>query len=394
MHFSSRIPANLSPNRLSTALAARRQAQLPLIDLTSSNPTQSEIVYPETEILRALPAPATIRYVPEPRGLESARQAVADYYRRRGFTVSAADLLLAGSTSELYGWLFKLLCDPGDQVLVPTPSYPLFECLASLEGVSLVPYELPEDFGWPLDLHSAETQRTPRTRAIVIVNPNNPTGVFLKREEWQNLLAWAARHDLAIISDEVFFDYAWRPLPEAVSTLLPQDEALVFTLSGLSKAAGLPQMKLGWAHVSGPGAVVRETWDRLEWIADSYLPVSAPVQYAAPEWLRLADGVQKQILLRCRSSVDTITDTLDPAAGCRPIPAEGGWCCILEMPKLLTEEEWVLGLLDCGVLVQPGFFYDFSREAKLVISLLTPPRELRQGMNILQGYISRVLRGG
>jgi aspartate/methionine/tyrosine aminotransferase len=384
--FSKRVPGDFQPNRLNAALAARRAAGQPLLDLTLSNPTRAGVAYPGDEILAALSDPRSLTYEPTPRGLDEALEAVAAHHARHGVTADPARILLAGSTSEAYGWLFKLLCEPGDEILVPRPSYPLFECLATLDAVRVAQYSLPEDLRWGLDFDALERRLTPRTRAVVLVNPNNPTGAYLKRAEWHQLQSWAARRGLAIIADEVFFDYALDAAsPERVSTLDATGEALVFTLSGLSKVAGLPQMKLGWVHVAGPDALLRETLDRLEWIADAYLPVSAPVQHAAPRWLRAAPGIQAAVLERCRENLSLARSAFSAAGGARLREPEGGWCVLIDLPRYHSEEEWTLRLLErAGVLLQPGFFYDFEREAFVVASLLPRPAAFGEGLARLE----------
>jgi aspartate/methionine/tyrosine aminotransferase len=356
------------------------------LDLTLSNPTRAGIVYPGDEILAALADARSLTYEPTPRGLLEAREAIAAHHALHGQAASPDQMLLAGSTSEAYGWLFKLLCEPGDEILVPRPSYPLFECLATLDAVRVVEYSLPEDLRWGFDFDALERCRTERTRAVVLVNPNNPAGVFLKRAEWQRLQSWAASKGLAIIADEVFSDYAWADgAAERVSTFEATGEALVFTLSGLSKVAGLPQMKLGWIHASGPRPLLTAALERLEWIADAYLPVSAPIQHAAVRWMQLAPAIQTAIRARCLENLAIARRTFSARGGARILAPEGGWCVVLDVPRFYSEEEWTLRLLEReGVLLQPGFFYDFEREALLVASLLPEPKVFREGLERLE----------
>lgn len=369
--FSGRTPADLAPNRLAKALAARRAAGLPVADLTVSNPTAAGIAYPEDEILAALSDPRSLRYAPDPRGLAEARQAVAAWHARQGYAADPERLLLAGSTSEAYGWLFKLLCEPGAEVLVPRPSYPLFECLATLEAVRTVQYPLDEHREWAPDRDALAALAGEATRALVLVNPNNPTGSYLKKADWEWLQEFAARRGLAVLSDEVFFDYPFADDARRVSSLAAPHEALTFTLSGLSKIAGLPQMKLGWIHVSGPSGLAAEALARLEWIADAYLPVSAPVQHAAGRWLALAPGIQQAILDRTSAGLAGLRAAIPAESGWRVLPLEGGWSATVEVPRVRSEEDWVLHLLETqGLLLQPGFFYDFERDGLLVASLL------------------------
>ena len=379
--FSSRTPASLAPNRLSVAVEKLRAGGAPLIDLTLSNPTRAGLEYPVEEILAALADPRAVRYEPSPRGLPAAREAVAAWHARHGGEASADRLILTGSTSEAYGWLFKLLCEPGDAVMTPRPSYPLFECLAVLEGVRAVQYPLLEELRWGTEVAEVERWLDPRARALILVNPNNPTGTYLKRGEWQRLQAWAARKGLVLIVDEVFFDYAWDEDAARVSSLEGPHEALTFTLSGLSKVAALPQMKLGWIHVAGPREARNEALERLEWIADSYLPVSAPVQYAAGRWLELTPGIQSGILRRLTENRAALGELLGRDSAWRTLPAEGGWTVLLDAPRICPEEEWALRFMDPHhVLAQPGYFYDFEREALLAISLLAEPGEFREAL--------------
>lgn len=386
--FSSRTPSNLVPNRVSVALAARGRRALPILDLTASNPTTVALSYPEAEILDALRDPRALTYAPAPRGLAEAREAIAAHHATQGYAIDPEHLALAASTSEAYGWLFKLLCEPGDEVLVPRPSYPLFECLASLESVKAVQFPLDAAASWRIDLDTLETLVTPRTRVVLLVNPNNPTGSFLKPRDHAAILDIAARRGLAVVSDEVFFDYCRDGAAPRVSALSVQADVLVFTLSGLSKVAGLPQMKLGWIHVGGPPALRGEALSRLDWIADAYLPVSAPVQHAARRWLSLAPRIRHVIQQRCEAGREVLLQSFPAESGCRLLPAEGGWAAIIEVPRIRSEEEWVLYLLEGpGVLVQPGYFYDFEREAYLVCSLLVQPPDLVQGARAIRNAL-------
>ncbi len=311
--------------------------------------------------------------------MPSARAAVSeDYYSGR---VDPGRILLTASTSEAYAFVFKLLADPGDEVLVPRPSYPLFDFLAALDAVRVVQYSLVYENSWAIDFDALARSITPRSRAIVLVNPNNPTGSFLKQSEIGPLIALAREHNLALISDEVFSDYALRADPRLVRSLTEVTEVPTFCLSGLSKVAGLPQMKLGWIVTSGPAHEREQAFERLELIADTYLSVGAPVQLAAPVLLGVRTQLQNQILARVRANRAFVASQIGPASPWRLLETEGGWYAILEAPRIQSEEEWVLSLLaDDGVLVQPGFFFDFEREAFLVLSLLTPEQVFDEGV--------------
>lgn len=369
---SSRLRWDLAPNRLTRLLDERRSAGAAILDLTESNPTAAGFAYPSDQILAALADPRALLYQPAAAGLPSARAAVSEYYSGR---VSPDRILLTASTSEAYAFVFKLLADPGDEVLVPRPSYPLFDFLAALDSVRVVQYPLVYHNSWTVDFEALAQSITSRTRAIVLVNPNNPTGSFLKQAELAELIALCRDRSLAIISDEVFSDYALEPGPQLVRSLRGVDEVLTFCLSGLSKVAALPQLKLGWIVTSGLA------FERLELIADTYLSVSAPVQWAAPTLLALRAQLQNQILARVRANRTFLANQIGPTSPWRLLATEGGWYAILEAPRIQTEEEWVLSLLaNDGVLVQPGFFFDFEREAFLVLSLLTPEDVFRDGV--------------
>jgi len=377
--FSSRFHWDPSPNRLTRLLADKHRAGIagidPILDLTESNPTHAGFAYPE-EIVQALADPRALRYDPQPAGSLAAREAVCRYYAEAGHTVDPDRVLLTASTSEAYAYLFKLLTDPGDEVLVPRPSYPLFEFLATMESLRVVSYPLVYHGGWSIDCHALKAAITPRTRAIVLVNPNNPTGSFLKRDELRFLQSLG----LPLISDEVFADYAFAEDAQRVCTLAATTETLAFSMSGLSKIAGLPQMKLGWIVISGPPTARAEARDKLEWIADTYLSVSAPVQQAAPRLLELGKGIQQQIAARVRANLTWLASAIAADSPCRTLALEGGWYATLQVPRLRREEEWALELLEKDdVLVQPGFFYDFESEAFLVLSLLTAPETFREG---------------
>jgi aspartate/methionine/tyrosine aminotransferase len=377
--FSSRFHWDTRPNRLTRLLEAKRAAGCAIFDLTQSNPTRAALDYP-AEIPAALASPAALDYDPAPAGAPAARAAVSGYYVARGLSVSPDRILLTASTSEGYAYLFKLLADPGDEVLAPRPSYPLFEFLAAMESVVVRQYPLLYEHGWGIDLEALAAEMNERTRAVIVVNPNNPTGSYLKRAEAEALARLCAARGVALISDEVFADYAFAPDARRVSSACQIEGCLSFAMSGLSKVAGLPQMKLGWIVASGPEALRRTALEKLEWIADTYLSVSTPVQCGAQELLRQGQEVQRRIRARTQSNLSwlrahvagSVFDVLD---------VEGGWYAVLRAPRIRSEEEWTLELLDRqGVLVQPGFFYDFASEAFLVASLLTEEAVFREGI--------------
>jgi len=379
--FSSRFHWDLRPNRLAQAVEKKRRTGAQILDLTESNPTRAGFDYPAGEILAAFADPRALVYEPAPAGLREGREAVAAYYAARGCRVEPERILLTASTSESYAWLFKLVAYAGDEVLVPRPSYPLFEFLAQMESVRVAQYPLVYHDGWSIDLDAVARAITARTRAIVLVNPNNPTGSFVKRHELEKLAALGAERSLALISDEVFADYAFGEVATRVPSLAGVDAALTFSLSGLSKVAGLPQMKLGWMVVSGPPAVRAQAIERLELIADTYLSVGTPVQHALPKLLAAGVKVQREIATRLRGNLEWLRTALGRDSPGQLLNVEGGWYATLRVPRTMSEEEWCLTLLEQdSVLVQPGFFYDFESEAFLVLSLLTPPETFRHGV--------------
>ncbi len=377
--FSSRLHWDLRPNRLTRALQERRRANAPILDLTESNPTRAGIQYP-AEIQRAFDDPRVLVYDPAPAGALPVREAVSRYYGSRGQTVAPDRILLTASTSEAYAYLFKLLADPGDNVLVPRPSYPLFDFLANLESVEVRQYPLAYHGRWSVDLDALAAAITPRTRALIVVNPNNPTGSFLKQAELAALTEICAARRIALISDEVFADYAFEPDPERAESSAGVDRCLAFSMSGLSKAAGLPQMKLGWIVAAGPRDARAQAMERLEWIADTYLSVGTPVQCAAERLFSAGGEVRRRIRERTIANLAHARAAL-AGSPLSVLEVEGGWYIVAQAPRVRSEEEWALELLSQeGVLVQPGFFYDFDSEAFLVLSLLTQPVAFREGL--------------
>jgi alanine-synthesizing transaminase len=373
--FSRRLADELVPNRLARALERLRRQGAPVLDLTASNPTRAGFHYPE-DLLQPLATPAGLLYEPEPFGLAPARAAIAQDFVRRGCPVSPDRVVLTASTSEAYSLLFKLLCNPGDQVLVPQPSYPLFDHLTRLEGVEARPYALEYHGRWILDPDVVSAALTPAARAVVIVNPNNPTGSFLTRSELARLGVLAAARGIALIGDEVFFDYAFAGRPAEAISVLAQEQALAFSLGGLSKSGGLPQVKLGWMATAGPPEAVEAALARLEFIADAYLSVGTPVQHAAAALLDAGSRVREQIAARAVRNRQRLERIARRSPAIDVLEADGGWYAVLQVPALASEEELVLELLERdAVLVHPGYFFDFPREAFLVASLL-PPEEV------------------
>jgi aspartate/methionine/tyrosine aminotransferase len=393
--FARRTSWNLATNRYSEALEAHRRAGNELLDLTASNPTNIGLQYGEEELLHALTNREALRYEPQSKGLLSAREAIADYYAEHDLRISPDDLILTTSTSEAYSFVFRLLCDPGDAVLVPTPSYPLFDFLADIQDVKLFPYELVYDHGWQIEAISLfgavdrALASCARCAAVLAVHPNNPTGSFYTPPELELLNNVCAENDGAIVADEVFLDYALginSPLSCAAN-----EDALTFTLSGLSKIAGLPQMKVAWIAVSGPPALKREALARLEVIADTYLSMNAPVQLALPAMLKERRNIQPQLLQRIRTNLRELDRQLARQKLCSRLEIAAGWYAILRVPARGSDEELAIALLNQkNVLVQPGHFYDFAAEGYLVVSLITPNEEFAAGIQRLLEFVEAV----
>jgi alanine-synthesizing transaminase len=377
--FADRTRWNLAPNRLSEALAQHRAAGKPLFDLTASNPTECGFEYDSEAILKALCNPAALVYEPNPKGLAVARRAVASYYSEHGARADAEDMLLTTSTSEAYSFVFRTLCNPGDEILVPAPSYPLFSFLAEIQDVKLVSYPLIYDHGWQIDFHSLEQAITPRTRGVIVVHLNNPTGHFCKPKEMARLTEICATREMAVIADEVFLDFSLTG--EQQRSFAANAEALTFTMSGLSKICGLPQMKAAWLVVSGPEALKTEALARLEVIADTYLSMNAPVQLAIPAFLEMRHWFQKQSMERVRGNLEELDRQLARQQSCTRVELEGGWYAVLRVPAVKSDEELAMDLLAArNVYVHPGHFYDFPSNGCLVVSLITGESEFKEGI--------------
>jgi alanine-synthesizing transaminase len=385
--FSSRVAADLAANRLARAVEKLRASGGAFIDLTGSNPTQARFDYP-ADLLEPLADARGLTYSPEPFGEREAREAVASDYARRGLVVDADRIVLTASTSEAYSLLFRVLCDPGVEVLVPRPSYPLFEHLSRLDAVATRSYDLEYHGGWSIDLDSVERALSTRTRALLVVTPNNPTGSFLKSHELDRLARICAGSDIALIADEVFADYEL--VAEARASrgqVLTVRDALVFSLGGLSKSIGLPQVKLGWIAVGGEHTLVAAALSRLELACDTYLSVSTPVQLAARTLLERGATIRQQIQTRVSANYRCLAARAASAPACEVLSAEGGWYAILRVPSFCSEEELVMQLLsEVHVLAHPGYFFDFSRESYLVVSLLTPADDFGEGVSRILEY--------
>jgi alanine-synthesizing transaminase len=411
--FSSRTNWKLTQNRFTQTLAEVRASGAKILDLTHSNPTRVGLRYDEAAILGALASPRALDYDPASKGLLAAREAVVGYYNEQHGVraINPEQVILTTSTSEGYSFVFRLLCNAGDELLVPKPSYPLFEFLADLQDVKLVPYPLIYDHGWQMDFHSLETAVTARTRGVVVVHPNNPTGSYVQAHEVKLLNAFCREHGLAVIADEVFLDYGLdrnvdtknghgrtdapstssgqapvRPVERSstassATSFMANQDVLTFTLSGLSKISALPQMKVAWVVTNGPEAQAAEATARLEVIADTYLSMNAPIQWALPVLLDQRKNIQGQLLARVKKNLAELDRQLVAQKSCVRLIVDGGWYAVLRVPITRSDEELAIELLrEKSVLVHPGHFYDFPSDGYLVLSLITPEAEFEDGM--------------
>ena len=386
--FSRRTNWPLAPNRFTEALDETRRSGAQLVDLTLSNPTRAGLTYDEAALLNALRNPHALDYDPHPQGLLAARQAVAGYYVERGERIGPESLVLTTGTSEGYSFVFRLLANPGDEILVAKPSYPLFDFLADLQDVKLVPYSLLYDHGWQIDFHALERAITKQTRAIVLVHPNNPTGSYVSDQDRERLNALCAQQELALIVDEVFLDYAHDGVRR--HSFAGNQQALAFTLSGVSKISALPQMKLSWIAVSGPPKLASAALERLEVIADTYLSVSTPVQWAAPVLLAQSTKIQPQIAERVRSNLAELDRQLAQQKVCARLNLEGGWYAVLRVPATQPDEDLAIELLrERHVVAHPGHFYDFPQDGFLVLSLIGPSDDFEKGTEAILAHFAR-----
>jgi aspartate/methionine/tyrosine aminotransferase len=408
--MSFRFPARWhghesGPNPLTEALTARKAAGLSLIDLTISNPTIVGLPYPEdwpallvgggVADAGGAASPGIRGYDPDPRGLRSARRALVEYYATRGaINLNADDFFLTAGTSEGYAHLFKLLCEPGDTILVPRPSYPLLDTLADLAGLTLAAYPLVPTLAaapntvtsptpvtaWAPDREALTSAITPRTKALVVVNPNNPTGSVLSADDAAWLLKLAEDRGLALIVDEVFADY--RHDGRTTSLLTPSETGpLVFTLNGLSKLVGLPQLKLAWIHVAGEVADKAVATEALEYMCDAALSVGTAPQLACAGLLRGRSAFQGPIMARIAENLATLGALCAGHDRLKPLWPQGGWCLPVRCVGIDDDEAFAIRLVEeTGVLVQPGYFFDFEDDETIVLSLLTPPEDFRNGV--------------
>jgi alanine-synthesizing transaminase len=381
--FSNRTNWQLNPNAFTCAIEQARASGQKLLDLTISNPTEAGVRPDSKIVLAALANPEAMHYDPQPRGLLAARQAVCRYYRdSHAVDLDPEHLLLTTSTSEAYSYVFRLLCNPSDEILVPKPSYPLFEFLADLSDVKLVPYPLLYDHGWQIDFDSLQKAATANSRAVILVHPNNPTGSYVPNTEASVLNTFCRNHNLALIVDEVFLDYAHDG--EQRRSFVSNTETLTFTLSGVSKISALPQMKLAWVAASGPEEIVTAAGARLEIIADTFLSMNTPIQLAASVLLDQRKLVQSVLRDRLRVNLAELDCQLAARPSCERLLVEGGWYVVLRVPALESDEDLAIRLLrEARVAVHPGHFYDFPNEGHVVLSLITEPANFREGVSRL-----------
>ena len=377
--FAERTNWNLATNRLAEALARHRQSGRRLLDLSAANPTECGFNYDEKTILGALHQPAALEYHPDPRGLRSAREAVCAYYGALGGRVVPEDMILSTSTSEAYSFAFRLLANPGDEILIPSPGYPLFDFLAEIQDVKLKPYPLFYDHGWYIDFHALEQAITAKTRALIVVHPNNPTAHYTKLAEVIRLNEICASQRMALIADEVFLDFSLRP--EKPQSFTANDGLLTFIISGLSKVSGLPQMKLAWLVVRGPEKQKNEALARLEIIADTYLSLNTPIQLATPTLLEQRHSFHRQIMLRVHGNLRDLDAHLTSSSSVSRLDVEGGWYAVLRVPALRSDDDLAIELLEKDdVYLHPGHFFGFTGEGYLVVSLITPEKDFREGI--------------
>lgn len=392
--FSKRTDWELHENAYTRALRVRQQSGKPILDLTASNPTTCGFHYDEAAIVGALQDRAALQYDADPKGISPARAAVAAYYREMNpsVDVNPENLILTTGTSEAYSFLFRLLCEPGDEIAIVQPSYPLFEFLAAIQDLKLRPFRLIYDHGWQIDFHALRQAIGPRTRAILLVHPNNPTGHFVRRGEADQLQSICVEHGLALVVDEVFLDYQIGAAPGAGlahGSFASSDRALTFVLSGLSKIAALPQMKIGWIAVGGPDALVGGAMSRLEIISDTYLSLSVPLQRALPALLAERARMQPQLIARVAGNLRKLDAELSKQTLVARLAMEGGWYAVLRVPAVEPDEEFAIRLLEQhGVLVQPGHFYEFAEEGYLVVSLVTPSGDFEEGIRRLLACVA------
>jgi len=392
--FTRRTNWSFEMNPLMARLSALRQQGEQIIDLTESNPTLYGFKYPKEKILTALANPKNMSYEPSPWASVPAREAIVSHYQQKGIRIKEQRVFFTASTSEAYAFLFRLLVDQDECILVPRPSYPLFEFLAQLNDVGMEQYPLIYDDRWSIDFKALTKAISPRTKAVLLVNPNNPTGSYIREEELAELNHICQKHNLVLICDEVFSDYRFDRDKKIVSSLAGNSSVLTFSLAGASKSLGLPQMKIGWVIVSGPDKLVAAALERLEIILDTYLSVNTPALNALPEWLKLQPVIQKEISGHLLSNHDYLTKKVAAVPACQCLPVEGGWYAIVRLPNIKSEEDWILEFLERDhVFIHPGYFFDFQAGVYIVLSLLPEPKVFQQGVSRILSRVRGRVRG-
>ena len=381
--LANRTDWKFKSNQLALRLKTLQESGVEILDLSESNPTQCQFQYLNNQLLSPFVQPENLSYEPSPKGILTARQAVQSYYREKNASVDPEHIFLTASTSEAYSFLFRLLTNPGERILVPHPSYPLFNFLADLNDVQLDFYHLKyNEHGWQIDMESLIRQTYSNTKAVILVHPNNPTGSFVKSDELNEIKKLAQEKSMALISDEVFSDYSFLDDPSRAPTLARNEEVLTFTLSGISKVLGLPQMKLGWIVATGPQEAVNPCIERLEFILDIYLSVNVPVQHALASWFISKNSIQTEITDRIQKNITFLLEQLGTSHPASCLKTEGGWYATVRIPKILSEEEWALEFLEKDhVYLHPGYFFDFEEEAYMVLSLLPHLKIFKEGVS-------------
>lgn len=381
--FSSRTNWNLLPNKLSQLIEERRKQGQLILDLTESNPTKVGLNFKDANILTPFENNSNLIYEPDPKGLIDARVVVSGYYKQRGIDVSPENIILTTGSSEAYSFILKLIADVNDEVLVPIPSYPLLSIISQLNDVSMKHYRLMYDGEWHIDFDSVESAITKKTKAILVIHPNNPTGSYIKRYEYEKLTEIAEKFNLAIISDEVFLDYSIVHDEQRLESFAGANDVLTFTISGISKMLGMPQMKVGWIVVSGSNKQVSIALSRLEMIADTYLSVSIPIQNSLRCWLSQFKQINSEILNRVKHNYSLLETTVEKVPSVTVLIAEGGWNAIIQLPNIRQDDEWVEYFIqNSNVLFQPGYFYDFQGDAYLVMSLIQHPEIVEKALHL------------
>ncbi|MFI5253238.1 MAG: pyridoxal phosphate-dependent aminotransferase [Bacteroidota bacterium] len=386
--FSTRTNWQRKPNRLTALFNELRDSGKQILDLTVSNPSECGFTYPSKEIIAALGTTRSMHYQPEPQGIIPARKAVCNYYKSKELDIAPHQVFLTASTSEGYSTVFKLLCNAGDDVLIPKPSYPLFDFLAQINDVHLSEYSLRYDGEWHIDIDSLVEAVTPMTKAICLIHPHNPTGMFIKKIEYEKLIAIATERNLALIVDEVFLDYGFEENALRHSSTAGERRVLTFTMNGISKMIGLPQMKLGWIVLSGPDNILLEASHRLEILCDTFLSVNTPVQEALAVFLKTGDIIQDQIRERTKNNFTHLSHSINEDGQCSVLQSEGGWYGIIRVPRIKSDEEWCIDLLkQYGVYLYPGYFFDFVEEGYLIVSLLVEEEKFKEGVKRIEKCI-------